>query len=150
MLRFLGLDILAKQWLADPRYALACMIAINIWQWTGYSMLMYYVNMLNISQDIYEAASIDGANAFQQFIRITLPMLRSTHFTLFVMGTLGSLKCFDLPYILTDGGPVHSTEFFSTYIHKKSFEFFDQGGASALAVIMLMIAMLITLIQMRI
>lgn len=149
-LRFLGLDMLAKQWLADPKYALVWIIIINIWQWTGYSMLMYYVNMLNISQDIYEAAAIDGANAFQQFIRITFPMLRSTHFTLFVMGVLGALKCFDLPYILTKGGPNYSTEFFSTYIQKKSFELFDQGGASALAVIMLVIAMIITFVQMRI
>lgn len=148
-LRFLGLDALTNQWLAKPETALAWIIIINIWQWTGYSMLMYYANMLNISQDIYEASAIDGANAFQQFFRITLPMLRSTHFTLFVMGVLGSLKCFDLPYVLTKGGPNYTTEFFSTYINKKSFEMFDQGGASALTVIMLLIAMIITFFQMR-
>ena len=148
-LRFLGLDALTNQWLAKPETALAWIIIINIWQWTGYSMLMYYANMLNISQDIYEASAIDGANAFQQFFRITLPMLRSTHFTLFVMGVLGSLKCFDLPYVLTKGGPNYTTEFFSTYINKKSFEMFDQGGASALKVLMLLIAMIITFFQMR-
>lgn len=148
-LRFLGLDMLTNQWLAKPETALMWIIIINIWQWTGYSMLMYYANMLNISQDIYEASAIDGANAFQQFFRITLPMLRSTHFTLFVMGVLGSLKCFDLPYVLTKGGPNYSTEFFSTYINKKSFEMFDQGGASALTIIMLFIAMIITFFQMR-
>ena len=148
-LRFLGLDALTNQWLAKPETALAWIIIINIWQWTGYSMLMYYANMLNISQDIYEASAIDGTNAFQQFFRITLPMLRSTHFTLFVMGVLGSLKCFDLPYVLTKGGPNYTTEFFSTYINKKSFEMFDQGGASALTVIMLLIAMIITFFQMR-
>ena len=148
-LRFLGLDALTNQWLAKPETALAWIIIINIWQWTGYSMLVYYANMLNISQNIYEASAIDGANAFQQFFRITLPMLRSTHFTLFVMGVLGSLKCFDLPYVLTKGGPNYTTEFFSTYINKKSFEMFDQGGASALTVIMLLIAMIITFFQMR-
>ncbi|MCL2034530.1 MAG: sugar ABC transporter permease [Oscillospiraceae bacterium] len=146
-LRAIGLDFLAMQWLADPKYALGCIIAINIWQWTGYSMLMYYANMLNIPSDIYEAATVDGARPYQQFFRITIPLLRSTHFTLFIMGALGSLKCFDLPYILTKGGPNYATEFFPTYINKKSFELFDQGGASALTVIMLVIAMIITLAQ---
>lgn len=146
-LRFLGLDFMAQQWLADPKWALACIVFVNIWQWTGYSMLMYYTNMLNIPQDIYEAATIDGAGQLQRFFRITLPLLRSTHFTLFVMGALGSLKCFDLPYILTKGGPNSATEFFSTYIYKKSFDLFDQGGSSALVIVMFLIAMLITWVQ---
>ena len=148
-LRFFGLEIFTGQWLADPKLALISIIMVNIWQWTGYSMLMYYANMLNIPQDVYEAATIDGANPFQQFFRITLPLLRSTHFTLFVMGVLGSLKSFDLPYILTKGGPNYGTEFFSTYILKKSFELFDQGGASALVTIMLVIAMVITFVQIK-
>ena len=147
MLRAVGLHALTQQWLADPQFALISIIAVNIWQWTGYSMLMYYTNMLNIPSELYEAATVDGASAFQQFSHITLPLLRSTHFTLFVMGALGSLKCFDLPYILTKGGPNYATEFFPTYIHKKSFELFDQGGASALTVIMFLIAMVITAMQ---
>jgi len=149
LLRFAGLEFLTRQWLADPNLALVCLIVINIWQWTGYSMLIYYANMLNIPQDLYEAATIDGASPFQQFFRITLPLLRSTHFTLFVMGALGSLKCFDLPYILTRGGPNYATEFFSTSIYRKSFELFDQGGASATVMIMFAVALLITALQMR-
>lgn len=147
MLRAVGLGSLAHPWLADPTWALVSIIAVNIWQWTGYSMLMYYANMLNIPGELYEAATVDGAGAVRQFFHITLPLLRSTHFTLFVMGALGSLKCFDLPYILTKGGPNYATEFFPTYIHKKSFELFDQGSASAITVIMLFIAMLITAAQ---
>jgi len=146
-LRAIGLDFLAVPWLADPKYALWCIIAINIWQWTSYSMLMYYVNMLNIPSDIYEAATVDGASPGQQFFRITIPLLRNTHFTLFIMGVLGSLKTFDLPFVLTGGGPVNATEFFPTYIHRKSFDLFDQGGASAITVVMLIIAMIITLAQ---
>lgn len=75
-------------------------------------MLMYYANMLNIPQDLYEAATIDGAGQIQQFAKITFPLLRGTHYTLFIMGMLGSLKCFDLPYVLTRGGPNYATEFF--------------------------------------
>ena len=141
--------MLAQPWLALPNLALMWIIIINIWQWTGYSMLMYYANMLNIPSDIYEAATIDGASAKAQFFRITLPLLRSTHFTLFVMGALGSLKCFDLPYVLTKGGPNYATEFFSTYIYKQSFDLFNQGMASTVVVFMFAIAMVITLVQLR-
>lgn len=149
MLRAVGLDALCRQWLARPELALGCLIFVNIWQWTGYSMLMYYANMLNIPQDLYDAAIIDGANQYQQFTRITFPLLRGTHYTLFIMGMLGSLKCFDLPYMLTKGGPNYATEFFSTYIYRKSFSLFKQGEASATVVIMFLIAMVITLIQLK-
>jgi raffinose/stachyose/melibiose transport system permease protein len=149
-LRQIGLGFFAQPWLATPKWALWMVIMVNIWQWTGYSMLIYYTNMLNIPEDIFEAATIDGANQVQQFFRITFPMLRGTHFTLFIMGALGSLKCFDLPYILTKGGPNYATEFFSTYIYRKSFDLFDQGGASALVMIMFVIALLITAIQLKI
>ena len=148
-LRSAGLESLCQQWLADPKWALACIVFVNIWQWTGYSMLMYYANMLNISGDLYEAATIDGANKVQQFTKITFPLLRSTHYTLFIMGMLGSLKCFDLPFVLTKGGPNYATEFFSTYIYKKSFALFKQGEGSAVVVIMFVIAMVITLIQLK-
>lgn len=148
-LRFLHLDGLCQQWLADPKWALACIIFVNIWQWTGYSMLMYYANMLNIPQDLYEAATIDGAGQIQQFAKITFPLLRGTHYTLFIMGMLGSLKCFDLPYVLTRGGPNYATEFFSTYIYKQSFNLFKQGPASAIVMVMFAIAMVITLIQLK-
>ena len=112
-------------------------------------MLMYYANMLNIPQDLYEAATIDGATSVQQFTKITVPLLRGTHYTLFIMGMLGSLKCFDLPYILTKGGPAHATETFSTYIYTKSFNLFKQGEASAIVVIMFLIAMIITMIPLK-
>ncbi|MFT3985708.1 MAG: sugar ABC transporter permease [Lachnospiraceae bacterium] len=148
MLTFFHLDFLCRQWLAEPKIALGCIIFVNIWQWTGYSMLMYYANMLNISQDIYEAAQIDGAGNFKQFTHITFPLLRGTHYTVFIMGMIGSLKTFDIPYVLTNAGPNHATEFFSTYIYSKSFDLFDQGTASAIVVLMLMLAMIITALQL--
>lgn len=148
-LRMVGLDSLCQEWIADPKLALACIIFVNIWQWTGYSMLMYYANMLNIPESLFEAATMDGASSVQQFTHITFPLLRGTHYTLFVMGVLGSLKCFDIPFVLTKGGPNYSTEFFSTYIYTKSFDLFKQGEASALTVIMLVIALIITAVQLK-
>ncbi len=149
MLRAVHLEDLCQQWLANPKTALGCVLFVNIWQWTGYSMLLYYTNMLNISDDVYEAARIDGAGSFQQFVKITFPLLRGTHYTIFIMGMIGSLKTFDIPYVLTSGGPNHATEFFSTYIYTKSFNEFQQGEASAIVVMMLLIAMIITAVQLR-
>lgn len=149
MLRSLNLDFLCQQWLATPKTALLCLLFVNIWQWTGYSMLMYYTNMLNISQDLYEAATIDGAGSVKQFFYITFPLLRGTHITLIILGILGALKFFDLSYVLTDGGPAHATETFSTYIYTKSFSTFQQGQASTIVVFMFLIAMVITALQLR-
>lgn len=150
MLRTLHLDFLCQQWLATPKTALICLIFVNIWQWTGYSMLMYYTNMLNISQDLYESATIDGAGSFKQFIYITFPLLKGTHITLLILGILGALKFFDLSYVLTNGGPAHATETFSTYIYTKSFSTFQQGHASTIVVFMFIIAMIITVLQLKI
>lgn len=147
-LRALGLKGLTRTWLADPKLALGCLCFVNIWQWTGYSMLLYYAGMLNIGNDLYEAAEIDGANKLQQFTRITFPLLRGTHFTVFILGMLGSLKCYDIVYVLTDGGPNYATEMFSTYIQKLSFNLFRQGDASAVVVVMFIIAMVITAAQL--
>ena len=150
MLRSIHLGGLAQPWLARPNTALMWIIIVNIWQWTGYSMLVYYTGMLNIPSEVYEAADIDGASKLQRFFRVTFPMLRSTHFTVFIMGMIGSLKTFDIPYVLTGGGPNHATEFFSTYINRLSFTEFNQGKASAVVVVMLLIAMAITAVQLRI
>ena len=124
------------------------MICVNIWQWTGYSMLMYYANMLNIPQDLYEAAVIDGAGQVQQFTKITFPLLRGTHYTLFIMGMLGSLKCFDLPYVLTRA-VLTTPRNFSQPIYTGSPQSFRQGLGSAIVVVMFLIAMIITLIQLK-
>ena len=98
VLRALHLDALTQTWLADPNLALYCVCFVNIWQWTGYSMLLYYASMLNISNDLYESASLDGANKAQQFTHVTFPLLRGTHFTVFILGMLGSLKCYDIVF----------------------------------------------------
>lgn len=148
-LRAIHMDFLCRQWLASSKTALFCIIFVNIWQWTGYSMLMYYSNMLTIPQDLYESAEIDGASTFQRYFYITLPMLRRTHYTLIILGILGALKCFDLPYVLTRGGPSHATETFSTYLNTQSFSLFRQGMSSAIAVVMLILALGITFVQLQ-
>jgi len=149
LLRSVGLGNLARAWLAEPYLALFSIMVIQIWMWTGFAMLLYYANMTHISEDLYEAAKIDGANSLQQFVRITFPMLKSTHVACILLGSISSLKLFDLPYVVTSTGPNHATEFFATYIYRLSFFDFDQGKSSALVVIMLVVAVILTVIQLK-
>jgi raffinose/stachyose/melibiose transport system permease protein len=148
-LRALHLDFLAQQWLGRPGIALFSLILVNVWTWTGFSMLLYNVNMTNIPEDLYEAATIDGASNFQQFFRLTFPLLRNTHLSLILLGSIGVLKTFDLPYVLTKAGPNHATEFFSTYIYLLSFDYFDQGRSSALVTILFFLSLILTIVQLR-
>jgi raffinose/stachyose/melibiose transport system permease protein len=148
-LRSLGLDFLALQWLGQPGTALFSLILVNVWTWTGFSMLLYNVNMTNIPEELYEAATIDGASGFQQFFRLTFPLLKNTHLSLILLGSISTLKTFDLPYVLTKAGPNHATEFFSTYIYLLSFNLFDQGRSSALVTILFFLSLILTIIQLR-
>jgi raffinose/stachyose/melibiose transport system permease protein len=148
-LRSLHLDFLALQWLGRPGPALFSLIMVNVWTWTGFSMLLYNVNMTNIPEELYEAATIDGASGFQQFFRLTFPLLRNTHLSLILLGSISVLKTFDLPYVLTKAGPNHATEFFSTYIYLLSFDYFDQGRSSALVTILFFLSLVLTIIQLR-
>ncbi|OMF16132.1 hypothetical protein BK127_13620 [Paenibacillus sp. FSL H7-0331] len=149
MLHALGLDFMALAWLADPDIALYSIIAINIWAWTGFSFVMYYAALSLIDKELYEAAKIDGAGPLRTVIGITFPLLRSTHFSLIILGVIGSLKQFDYVYLTTGGGPGRASEMISTYIYKKAILEYNAGYSSALAMILLVIALLITVIQLR-
>lgn len=140
---------MALAWLADPDIALYSIIAINIWAWTGFSFVMYYAALSLIDKELYEAAKIDGAGPLRTVIGITFPLLRSTHFSLIILGVIGSLKQFDYVYLTTGGGPGRASEMISTYIYKKAILEYNAGYSSALAMILLVIALLITVIQLR-
>ena len=148
-LRALGLNFMALQWLGRPAEALFSLIMVNVWTWTGFSMLLYSVNMTQIPEELYEAATIDGASSFQQFFRLTFPLLRSTHLSLILLGSISVLKTFDLPYVLTKAGPNHATQFFSTYIYLLSFDYFEQGLSSAVVVVLFFLSLTLTVIQLR-
>lgn len=140
---------LAQSWLADPRLALYALAGINIWQWTGFSFIMYFAALTVIDESLYEAARIDGASTFQIIWRITFPLLRSTNFSLVILGVVGSLKTFDIVWLTTGGGPGRSTEFLSTYIYKKVILEYNAGYSSALSITLLVIALIITVVQLR-
>lgn len=122
-LRAIGLDNLAQKWLTDPKIAFWSVMGVDIWRGTGYIMTMLIVGILAIPSVYYEAAGIDGANGFQKFKSITLPMLRPTLAVTIVLNVLYGLKVFDMVYVLTNGGPGHKTEVMYTAVFKQ----FSQG-----------------------
>lgn len=148
-LRTIGLSFFAREWLANIDLALWTVIVIQVWQWTGYSMTMYYAGLKAIPSELYEAAKIDGASGIQTLTYVTVPLLRGTTYGLTILGVIGVLKQFDLVFTLTKGGPANSTQFFSTYIFTVTFSLFKQGYACAIAMIMFLIALAITVLQLR-
>ena len=138
-LRFLHLDFLAQSWLGDPHIALYSICAINIFEWMGFSMIIYYAGLMSISDDIYEAAKIDGCGFWNTLFRITIPNLSGTTNTLILLGIVGSLKTFDIVIQTTGGGPGRSTEFLNTYLYKAGVQQFNGGLSAAIGVMLSLI-----------
>ncbi len=116
--RAVGLDFLANKWLVDPKLAFGSVMAVDIWRGVGYIMTLLIAGILAIPDIYYEAAAIDGANAWQRFRYITLPMLRQTLAVTIVLNVIYGLKIFDMVYALTNGGPGHRTEVLYTAVYK--------------------------------
>ncbi|PLS27643.1 carbohydrate ABC transporter permease [Bifidobacterium parmae] len=146
-LRFLHLDALAQSWLGDPKIALYSICAINIFEWMGFSMIIYYAGLMSIPEDIYEAAKIDGCGFWNTLFRITIPNLSGTTNTLILLGIVGSLKTFDIVIQTTGGGPGRSTEFLNTYLYKAGVQQFNGGLSAAIGVMVLIIAVVLSIIQ---
>lgn len=118
VLRSLGLIDQPLPFLQSFELALPSVLVANIWQILGFYMIILLAGLQNIPANLYEAASIDGASARQQFLRITLPLLRPTIFLAFVIGVMTSFTSFDLVYVMMQGDPGHSSELLVTYIYK--------------------------------
>lgn len=136
-----GARFLVQPYLADPKIAIYSTIAVNVWQWTGFSMLMYVAGLQSLSQEVLQAAEVDGAGKWQQIRFVIWPMLRHVHLTLILLGVIGTLQTFALVFMLTKGGPNHATEMLPTYIFQQAFTLQSMGYASALAVVLLVIAL---------
>jgi raffinose/stachyose/melibiose transport system permease protein len=114
------------------------------WQFFGYHMIIYLTAMQNISTEIIEAASIDGANPFQNFWKITLPLIAPIMKVDFVLIVTGSLRTFDLIYAMTSGGPNHATEVVATHLYFRSFQGMQFGYGSSMAVILIILCLAAT------
>ena len=149
VLEAVGLGWFHQVWIADPKVALYALAAVNIFQWTGFSFILYQAALSQIDASQLEAAQIDGAGTWRTIRHIVVPQLRPTHMTLVLTGVLGSLKTFDIVFLITGGGPGRSTEFLTTYIYKMSIMQFHVGYGAALSILLLLLALVLTFIQTR-
>jgi raffinose/stachyose/melibiose transport system permease protein len=141
---------LMTAFLADPKIAIFSVIVVNIWQWTGYSMILYVAGLKAIPEEVLEAAILDGASVLKSITRVIWPMLRHVHLTLILLGIIGTLQTFPLIYIMTQGGPNHATEMLPNYIFTQAFRLQAVGYASALSVILLLLALGLSIFQMKV
>ena len=140
LLSHVGLDALTRPWLAGPATAMAVVMAITVWQWTGLTFILFYAAMSQIEPEILEAARIDGAGNTRTLRSIVWPMCRGTTAALAMLGLIGALKTFDIPYLVTKGGPNHGTEFLGTYIYQTMVQQKHFGYAAAISVALLVLA----------
>jgi raffinose/stachyose/melibiose transport system permease protein len=135
--------------LANPHLAIWVIIFVNIWQWTGYSMTLYYGSIISLPQELFEVAELDGVNKFMLLTKIIIPLVRGTTYNLTIIGVIGALKQYDLVAALTNGGPANATQTFTTYLYRTAFTDYRQGYASAVAMIMFLIALFLTIVQLK-
>jgi multiple sugar transport system permease protein len=145
VLNHLGLG--QQSWLGDPNLALWSLIAISVWVYSGYYMVLFLAGLADIPRDYYEAASLDGAGPWRKFRSITWPLLRPTSFFVGVTSVIAAVagpQAFDLVFVTTKGGPNNSTQTIVTYIYMQAFQFGDFGYASALASVLVLLLLIVT------
>lgn len=134
-------------WLYDTHFAMPALIIVSVWKLIGYNMVIFLSALSGISQSMFEAAKIDGANSFQTFKNVTIPLLSPTIFFVVIITAISSFQVFDLIYLMTQGGPLDSTNVLVYAIYKNAFEYFNVGKASALAYVLFTIILVLTLVQ---
>ena len=137
------------KWLYDVRFAMPVLIAVSVWKLIGYNMIIFLSGLSTINQEVLEAAKIDGANSWQVFKNVTVPLLSPTIFFVIVITSISSFQVFDLIYVMTQGGPDNSTMVLVYSIYKYAFEYFDVGKASAIAYILFAIIFVLVLCQWK-
>lgn len=136
-------------WLSDPKIAIWSVIIANIWVGIPFNMLLISAGLSSLPEDVYESASLDGANAFQKFIHLTLPLLRPVITVVMMLGFIYTFKVFDLVFVMTGGGPVHATEVLSTVSYRYSFDEFQFSMGAASANVLFFILLLVSLVYLR-
>jgi multiple sugar transport system permease protein len=139
----------AVDWLGNPRFALLSIICVTVWTQVGYQMLIFLAGLQGIPQAYHDAALVDGAGPWQRFRHITLPLLRPVILFVLVTGIIAGFQVFTLVYMMTEGGPLHSTDVLVYRIYQTAWEFLRFGYASAMALILFAILLVVTVIQFR-
>lgn len=144
-----AIGITGPDWLGDPSIALYSLIIVSIWKDIGYLMVIYLAGLQGISSEFYNAAKVDGANDWQLFWKITVPLIAPTTFFLAITSFIGALQVFSLVYAMTDGGPLKATEVVAYIIWKVAFQQHAMGYASAQSFVLFAVIFAVTLFQVR-
>ncbi|MFW6262842.1 MAG: carbohydrate ABC transporter permease [Thermotogota bacterium] len=142
-LRLLGLGDLAQPWITSSGQSLWCIAIAYVWQFSGFATLVYYSGISSVSEDIREAARIDGASKFQEYWKIVIPMQKPATLTVLVILLMYSLKVFDLVWLMTGGGPGRSSEVLSTLMYKTTFSRNFFGRGASIGIIMFVVSLII-------
>jgi multiple sugar transport system permease protein len=141
--------IAPQAWLADPGQAMAAIVAMSVWKGLGYNTVIYLAGLQGIPEHLYEAATIDGANAWQRFRRITWPLLKPTTAFILVVSVIGASQVFAQVYVMTNGGPNNATTTIVHQIFQNAFSYLKMGYASAMAFVLFALIFLLSLITLR-
>lgn len=148
LLSMVGID--GPGWLADSDWAIPALIMVGLWASIGGGrMIIFLAGLQGVPKELYESAEIDGANAIQRFLRITLPMISPVIFFNLILGVIGSFSVFAVAFIATDGGPNYATWFYMLHLYYNAFSYFQMGYASALAWIFFVIIFILSFIQIK-
>lgn len=151
--QFLDLIGLINQpvfWLGDGRFALAAIILATLWQFAGYDMILYYAGLQNVPDTLLEAADLDGARSWTKFVHVVMPSLYHVMSVVVLLNIIGGLRIFDIVYVMTRGGPSRSTEVLATYMYEQGFQLNAMGVASAIAVIIVLLAIGASVLRLRV
>lgn len=149
LLRAVNLDVLAMDWLGNPRVALWSLIMVDIWKWYGFHMVIFLAGLQTIPLELYEAARVDGASRLRQLWSITLPLLGPVTTVNITLSLAGALNVFDIPFIMTEGGPANSTNVLALHVYLQAFKFNRLGYGAALSYTLFLLVSLVVLVQLR-
>lgn len=145
----LGLTPPSQGWLGDPDIVVYAILGVACWQYTGFMMVLLLAGMQSVGAELYDAATIDGANDVQSFWYITIPSIRNVLIVAVLITMIGAFKVFDIVYVLTLGGPANASQVLGTYLFQNAFTFNRAGYANAIAVVLLLFTLILGLLQLR-
>lgn len=148
-LKATGLGFLAQDWLGNPSFALWAGIVVDIWKWYGFHMVIFLAGLQTIPAELYEAAHVDGASRLRQFFSITLPLLRPVLTINVTVSLAGALNVFDIPFLLTSGGPDNATLVLGLHIYQQAFQFSKLGYGTALSYALFTLIAILVLLQLK-
>ncbi len=150
ILKALQMDFLIQRWLSDPQIVNFTLVFVSMWKYFGFGVIIYIAALKSIPGEIIEAAEIDGANAFQVFFSIYMPSVRRITEILIFLNIRGALTIFDIPYVMTGGGPAHASSTFTVLTMETAFNFHNYGLASSMGIVLMIIIIVVNFLQQKI